>query len=278
MKTNQPVSAAAVEPVAWRRRFAQDNPSGYETHAFRATPPGDELGWEPLYAAQLPPREPTDAMSLAGKHYMKGQEELYERRQATGCWRVMYDAWLASATPEAVKPVPASKSQAKRFAAYNVMPGLMSCNLQHPSDWPCSICGTASPAASADEAEFERAWLKVTDCHVVGRIAAREIWDAARARPAAPVTTDLPPAPTNESDDALVSRLKRETAIFRSGKAAAPVIAPGEAIYWANPDALAELAKLKHTASINVWNMKVGPATTPLYLSPPAATGSEGAC
>jgi hypothetical protein len=49
----------------------------------------------------IPPFEPTNAMSTAGKHYMKGQEELFERQQAIGCWRVMYKAWQESIAAEA---------------------------------------------------------------------------------------------------------------------------------------------------------------------------------
>jgi hypothetical protein len=45
--------------VAWRRQFARVDPTGtYEAYAFRATPPGDEPNWEPLY---------TRAQDVAGK-------------------------------------------------------------------------------------------------------------------------------------------------------------------------------------------------------------------
>ena len=52
----------------------------------------------------------------------------------------------------------------------------------------------------------------------------------------------------------------------------APVAAYREPVAcWINPDALPELRKQKGTASANVWNMKVGPATMPLYTTALAA-------
>lgn len=38
------------------------------------------------------PREPTDAMTLAGKHFVKGSEGLFERGIAIGVWEIMLAA------------------------------------------------------------------------------------------------------------------------------------------------------------------------------------------
>jgi len=85
-----------------------------------------------------------------------------------------------------------------------------------------------------------------------GTATVSEILEAAeRARPAPPVIpepsvpfaqADLPPAPLDESDDALVARLRREAAIFRAGKSAATAQLIDSTIAQADPVAMGPVA------------------------------------
>jgi hypothetical protein len=277
-------TAQEAAPVAWRRRFARDNDGGYETHAFRSTPPGDELHWEALSpppAASVAPVPDLRALLKAARGWVKspnvGSAEWHAAEQLGDAIDNALSA--ASAAPVAdAAPPPIARSDAveprRVVGAINLtdMADFFRVNalmrsMKDPNELrelfaseleKLASCAIEIPRSDADEAPasgmaFNDEIKKTLRFLEVGwqngsHVSYEEAWDMllrAAANDTAKGASDAAPAP-QEVSDAMLNRVGK--AMFGSEwRDIKPLMK--NAVRKGTEAVLAIATKLAHTAS-----------------------------